>query len=89
MSNGHHHTKADDSRPHTHHAEANEHHPHSNRDSQTIPREGRQATHRDYKKPPISQSHRRPVGNVGGTDTRIEAVETNGCYFAGYAARWV
>jgi len=39
--------------------------------------------------PPISQTRRRPVGNVGGTDTGLEAVETNGCYSAGYVARWV
>jgi len=39
--------------------------------------------------PPISNSRRRPIGNVGGTDSGLEADETNGCYPAGYAARWV
>jgi len=86
---GHHHTKPDDSRQQTHPAEANGHHLHSNRDSQTIPCGGRQATHRGHKMPPISQNRRRPVGNAVGTDTGLEDVETSGCYFAKYAARWV
>jgi len=38
---------------------------------------------------PISQTRRRPVGNVVETDTGLEGVKTNGCYSAGYAARWV
>jgi len=39
--------------------------------------------------PPILQTHRRPVGSAVGTDTGLEDVETSGCYFAGYVARWV
>jgi len=89
MTNGHHHTKPDDRRQQKLHAEANGHHPHSNRDSQTIPCGARQATHRGHKMPPISQTRRRPVGNSVGMDPGLEDVETSGCYFAGYATRWV
>jgi len=89
MINGHHHTKPDCSRQPKDHVEANGHHPHSNKDSQTIHYGGRQATYRGHKMPPISQTRRRPVGNVVGTDTGLEGVETNGCYSAEYAARWV
>jgi len=32
--------------------------------------------------PPISQTPRRPVENVVGSDTGLEGVETNGCYSA-------
>jgi len=39
--------------------------------------------------PPISQTRSRPVENAVGTDTGLEDVESSGCYFAGYAARWV
>jgi len=81
ITNGHHHTKLDDSRQQTHHAEAIGHHPHRNRDSQTVPCGGRQATHRGHKMPPISQTRRRPVENAVGTDTGLEDVETSGCYF--------
>jgi len=43
--------------------------PPSNRDSQTIHCGGRQATHRGHKMPPISQTRRKPVENVVGTDS--------------------
>jgi len=89
MTNGHHHTKPDGSMQQKHHAEANGHHPHWNRDNQTIRCGDRHATRRGHKMPPLSQTRRRPVGNVLGSDTGLEGVETNGCYSAGYAARWV
>jgi len=45
-------------------AEAIGHNPHRNRDIQTIPCGGRQATHRGHKMPPILQTRRRPVENA-------------------------
>jgi len=69
MTNGHHHTESDGSRQQTHRAKANRHRPSSNRDSQTIPCGGRQATRRGHKMPPVSQTRRRPVENVVGSDS--------------------
>jgi len=65
MTHGHHLTKPDDSRQQTHHAKAIGHHPHSNRDSQTIPCGGRQATHRGHKMPPDQQEAFRKCGGNG------------------------
>jgi len=88
MTNGHHHTKPDGSRQQTHHA----------RPMDTTPQQQRQPNNTLWRPssntqrrqdPPISQTRRRPVENVVGMDTGLEGVETNGCYSAGYAARWV
>jgi len=78
MTNGHHHNESDGSRQQTHHSEGNAHHPNSNRDSQKIPCGDR-----------ISQTRRMSVRNVVGADTGLGDVETNGCYSARYAERWV
>jgi len=89
MTNGHLNPESNGSRQPTHRAGVSGYHTNTNRDSQLTPYGGSQVPPRDHKIPPISQTRRRPVKNVVGTDTGLGDFEINVCYSAGYSAKWV